>query len=600
MPLLLIFLPSYLLAGYETLAEGAEKLLQGEALDEDFLMGIATLGALAIGFLPKAEPQFAEAVFVMLFYQIGELLEDVATDRSRRSIEALTRILPERTIVLRDGKELFVRPEEVKVGEIILVRQGDRIALDGRITEGVSALNTAAITGESLPRDVSDGDYVYSGSINVGGVLKIRVSRIYAESTASRIMDLVQNAALAKSRSERFISRFSRVYTPVVVGMAFLIAVLPPLLSVFLPVTYDASAAIWIYRALCFLIISCPCALVISVPLTFFAGLGAASKRGILIKGSNYLEALARLDALAFDKTGTLTEGVFEVSGVHQGIMDQKELLHLASHAEHNSIHPVAAALRKAYPCESDSCSVKDLEEIPGLGICAEVNGSRVLLGNAALMKRSGIELNGECRECDGSAAAVVHIAVDGRYAGHIVISDRIKEDAAEAVLLLGKAGIKRLIMLSGDSEKAAREVAERLGIKEYRAGLLPADKLDFVEALIKAGVRTAFVGDGINDAPVLARADVGIAMGALGSDAAIDAADVVLLGDRPSAVAEAIRLARRTLRIARQNIFFAIAFKAAVLVLAFLGIAPMWLAVFADVGVTLACVLNSGRALSA
>ena len=589
--LLLVYLLPYLVAGWETLHEGAEKLLEGEALDEDFLMSVATIGALAIGFLPNAEPQFLEAVFVMLFYQLGELFEDIAEGRSRGSISALMDIRPDTATVLRGGREEVVDPATVEIGETVLVRPGEKVPMDGVVLEGSSSLDTVALTGESVPRSVSVGDQLISGCVNLTGVLRYRVEKTFGESTAAKILDLVENASEAKSKSESFITRFCRVYTPVVVGLALLVAVVPPL--------FNGEWATWIYRALCFLIVSCPCALVISIPLSFFCGIGAASKKGVLVKGSNWLEALSRVQTVVFDKTGTLTEGVFEVTAVHPSLIDRDELLHLVAHVEHNSTHPIAAALKAAYHCDSEDCSVTEVKEIAGQGVTAMVNGRAVAVGNMELMASVGAEVQEECEHCKASHAAgtTVHVAIDGKYAGHVVISDRIKADAAEALKALKDCGVVRTVMLTGDSEKVGAAVAEALPLDEWHAGLLPAGKVEQVERLLSEGL-LAFVGDGINDAPVLARADVGIAMGALGSDAAIEAADVVLMDDKPSKIAAAMKIARRAVRIAGQNAWFAIAVKVAVLVLAFLGLAAMWMAVFADVGVTVLCILNAMRAL--
>ena len=581
---LLLYLVPYLVAGWETLREAAEAVAHGEALDENFLMAVATLGALGIGFLPGAEAQFPEAVFVMLFFRIGELFEGIAEGRSRRSVAHLMDIRPDSARVERDGRLQTVAPEAVAVGEVILVRPGERIPMDGIVLEGSSSLDTVALTGESVPRSVAAGGEALSGCVNLSGVLRIRTTRPFGESTASRILELVEHAAETKSHSERFITRFARIYTPVVVGLAVLLALVPPLLG--------GSWADWIYRALMFLVVSCPCALVISIPLTFFGGIGGASRRGILVKGAAFLDTLARVRTVVFDKTGTLTEGVFAVTAVHPETLDEQELLHLAAHVERHSTHPIAAALLQAYPDEQDGCRVEDIREIAGLGLTARVEGKTVAVGNGGLMDRVGAAWH-PCHQ----AGTIVHVAVDGVYAGHVVISDRIKEDAAEAVSRLHAAGIRKTVMLTGDLPEVAAAVAERTGVDEFHAGLLPADKVSRVEALLPEGT-LAFVGDGINDAPVLARADLGVAMGALGSEAAIEAADVVLMDDRPAKVADAVLGARRTLRIARENIVFAIGVKLAVLALAACGLATMGMAVFADVGVTLLAVLNAMRAL--
>ena len=581
---LLLYLVPYLIVGWDTLREAAEALAHGEAMDENFLMSVATLGALAIGFLPDAASQFPEAVFVMLFFQVGELFEGIAEGRSRRSVAHLLDIRPDTAHVERDGVLQTVPPQEVAVGEVLLVRPGEKVPTDGVVLSGNSSLDTAALTGESLPRDVAPGDGILSGCINGSGVLRVRTTRPFGESTASRILELVEHAAEHKSRSERFITRFARVYTPVVVALAVLLALVPPL--------FTGAWGTWIYRALMFLVVSCPCALVISVPLTFFGGIGGASRRGILVKGASHLDTLSRVQTVVFDKTGTLTEGVFEVTAVHPEQLDERELLHLAAHVERHSTHPVAAALRRAYPEEQDGCRIEDVREYAGLGLTASVNGQSVAVGNSKLMEQVGAAW----RPCHHEGT-IIHVAVEGSYAGHIVISDRIKEDAAAAVSGLRQAGIRKTVMLTGDQEAIAATVAQTLGVDEFHAGLLPADKVACVERLLPEGP-LAFVGDGINDAPVLARADLGIAMGALGSDAAIEAADVVLMDDKPSKVALAVRIARRTLRIARENLWLAIVIKLAVLVLAAFGLATLWMAVFADVGVTVLAVLNAMRAL--
>ena len=581
---LLLFLVPYLIVGWDTLKEAAEGLLEGEALSEDFLMSIATLGALGIGFMPGAETQFPEAVFVMLFFQVGELFEEVAEGRSRKSISHLMDIRPDVANVERNGEILSVHPEDVEVGEIIVIRPGDKVPMDGTVIEGTSSLDTVALTGESVPRSIREGDEILSGCVNLSGVLRVKTSKAFGESTAAKILELVEHAAERKSRSESFITRFARIYTPIVVALALVVAIIPGLIT--------GEWATWIYRGLLFLVVSCPCALVISVPLTFFGGLGGASRKGILIKGSNLLDTLSKLETVVFDKTGTLTEGVFEVTAVHPEKLDRKELLHLAAHVERHSTHPIAMALKNAYPDEQDDCTVEDVQETAGHGIIASVNGRKVAVGNDKLMTGIGAAW----RPCHHEGT-VVHVAIDGEYAGHIVISDRIKEDAADAVAALREQGIKRTVMLTGDSAKVAEAVAGKIGLDEFHAELLPAGKVEKVESLLGEG-RLAFVGDGINDAPVLSRADVGIAMGALGSDAAIEAADVVLMDDKLSKIAQAVRIARRTIRIARENIIFAIGIKVLVLVLATFGLATMWMAVFADVGVTVLAVLNAMRAL--
>ena len=581
---LLMYLIPYLIVGWDTLKEAAEGLLHGEALSEDFLMSIATLGALAIGFMPGAETQFPEAVFVMLFFQVGEMFEEVAEGRSRKSISHLMDIRPDSANVERNGEIITVHPEEVKPGEIILIKPGEKVPMDGIVLDGQSSLDTVALTGESVPRSIREGDEILSGCVNISGVLRVKTTKAFGESTAAKILDLVENAAEKKSRSESFITRFAKVYTPIVVALAVLVVIVPGAIT--------GQWATWLYRGLMFLVVSCPCALVISVPLTFFGGLGGASRKGILVKGANMLDTLSGLKTVVFDKTGTLTEGVFEVTAVHPQVIDQTELLHLAAHVERHSTHPIAMALRTAYPNEHDDCVIENVRETAGHGIIATVNGREVAVGNAKLMEKVGAE----SRPCHHQGT-IVHVAIDGVYAGHIVISDRVKADAAAAVQALHAAGVSNTVMLTGDDEKVAASVASAVGVDDFRAQLLPAGKVEALEQLLPLGT-LAFVGDGINDAPVLTRADVGIAMGALGSDAAIEAADVVLMEDKPSKVATAVRIARRTLRIARENIWFAIGVKVLVLVLAALGLATMWMAVFADVGVTVLAVLNAIRAL--
>lgn len=594
--LLVIYLVPYLLIGFGTLKEAAEGIIDGDLFNEDFLMSVATIGALCIGFLPGAETEFPEAVFVMLFFQIGELFEEYAEGKSRDSISHLLAIRPDVANVERDGKVSEVSPEDVAIGEIIVVKPGERVPIDGKVIEGETSLDTAALTGESLPRDISVGDSIMSGCINLSGVVRVKTTKAFGESTVSKIIDLVESADKNKSRSESFITKFARVYTPVVVIAALILAFVPP---VFAEAGFLDSFPTWLHRALIFLVVSCPCALVISVPLSFFGGLGAASRKGVLIKGSNYVDALARLGVVVFDKTGTLTYGKFEVEAVHPTDFDERELLHLAAHVEHFSTHPIGAALRSAFPAEAaDGCEVANVEEIAGRGVRAEVAGRTVCVGNSKMMDDLGVEWH-DCH----LAGTIVHVAVDGKYAGHIVISDVVKNDSAEAIRSLKKLGVDRTVMLTGDREAVGKEVAEKLGLDEYHAGLLPADKVAQVERLISekpAGKVLAFVGDGINDAPVLKRADVGIAMGGLGSDAAIEAADVVLMDDKPSKIAVAVRIARRTIRIARQNVWFAIGVKVSILALAAAGLGTMWMAVFADVGVTVLVVFNAMRALSA
>lgn len=593
--LLLVYLVPYLLIGHDTLGEALEGIAKGDMFNEDFLMSVATIGALCIGFLPGAETQFAEAVFVMLFFQVGELFEGYAEGRSRESISHLMDIRPDVANVERDGKVESVKPEDVRVGETIVVRPGEKIPLDGIIVEGTTSLNTIALTGESCPRDVEERDEIVSGCINLTGVIRVKTTKTFGESTVSKIIRLVESADENKSRSESFITRFARVYTPIVVFAALALAFIPPFFSA---EGYGTAFSTWLYRALIFLVVSCPCALVISVPLSFFGGIGAASRRGILIKGSGYMDTLANLGTVVFDKTGTLTHGEFAVEAVHPSDFDEHELLHLAAHVEHFTTHPIGAALRDAFPSEAtDGCKIEDVEEIAGRGIRAKVSGRTVCVGNGKMMEDIGLEAH-NCH----LAGTIIHVAVDGKYAGHIVINDKIKEDSAEAISSLKRLGVEKTVMLTGDREAVGKDVAERLGLDEYHAELLPADKVAHVERLIREkteGKSLAFVGDGINDAPVLKRADVGIAMGGLGSDAAIEAADVVLMDDKPSKISTAIGIARRTIHIARENVVFAIGVKVAVLLLATVGLGNMWMAVFADVGVTVLAVLNAMRTLS-
>lgn len=592
--LLLVYLVPYLLIGHDTLGEALEGIAKGDMFNEDFLMSVATIGALCIGFLPGSETQFPEAVFVMLFFQVGELFEGYAEGRSRESISHLMDIRPDVANVERNGTVESIKPEEVSVGETIVVRPGEKIPLDGIIVEGTTSLNTIALTGESCPREVEEKDEVVSGCINLTGVIRVKTTKTFGESTVSKIIRLVESANENKSRSESFITRFAHVYTPIVVFAALALAFIPPFFSAD---GYATAFSTWLYRALIFLVVSCPCALVISVPLSFFGGIGAASRRGILIKGSGYMDTLANLGTVVFDKTGTLTHGEFAVEAVHPSDFDEHELLHLAAHVEHFTTHPIGAALRNAFPSEAiDGCKIEEVEEIAGRGIRAKVSGRTVCVGNGKMMEDIGLEAH-NCH----LAGTIIHVAVDGKYAGHIVINDKIKEDSAEAIASLKRLGVEKTVMLTGDREAVGKDVAERLGLDEYHAELLPADKVAHVERLIREkaeGKSLAFVGDGINDAPVLKRADVGIAMGALGSDAAIEAADVVLMDDKPSKISTAIDIARRTIHIARENVVFAIGVKVAVLLLATVGLGNMWMAVFADVGVTVLAVLNAMRTL--
>ena len=590
--LLLIYLPAYLLAGYETLAEAWEGIIEREPFNEDLLMSVATLGALLIGFLPGGEPEMAEAVFVMLFFQVGELFEDYAEGQSRRSISALMNLRPDEAHVERAGQLLTVVPTDVAVGELMVVQPGEKVALDGMVVEGSSTLNTVALTGESMPRSVAMGDAIFSGCINREGLLRVKVTKPFGESTVSKIIALVERAAANKSKRETFIARFAKIYTPIVVYLALALAVLPPLLSG----DFAGSFPLWLNRALTFLVVSCPCALVLSIPLTFFGGIGGASRQGILIKGGNYIDALAKAATVVFDKTGTLTRGVFSVTAVHPADLSEHELLHLAAHVERFSTHPIAQSLREAFGNEADGCTVDQTEEVAGQGIRARVNGKLVCVGNTKLMDSVGAHW----RACH-LTGTIIHVAVEGIYMGHIVIADELKPDAATTIAQLKAMGVQQTVMLTGDRHDVGQQVARELHIDQVAAELMPADKVAHVEQLMyqkRAGGSLLFVGDGINDAPVLARADVGIAMGGLGSDAAIEAADVVLMDDKPSKVVCAISLARQIIAIAHQNVAFAIGVKVAVLVLATFGWASMWMAVFADVGVTVLAVLNAMRTL--
>lgn len=592
--LLLIYLVPYILIGHDTLKEAAEGIMKGDMFNEDFLMSVATIGALAIGFLPGSDNEFMEAVFVMLFFQIGELFEGYAEGRSRDSISHLMEIKPDVANVERNGNTMQVSPEEVAIGETIVVRPGEKVPLDGKVIEGQSALNTIAITGESMPRQITEGNEVISGCINISGVIKVQTTKTFGESTVSKIINLVENANENKSKSESFISRFAHVYTPIVVFLAVALALVPPIFSA---ASYAESFPLWLNRALIFLVVSCPCALVISVPLTFFGGIGGASRNGILIKGSNYMDALANLSTVVFDKTGTLTHGQFEVEAIHPENYDAQELLHMAAHVEHFTTHPIGVALRDAFPNEAtDGCTITEVEEIAGQGIRAKVGNHTVCVGNTKMMDSIGAKWH-NCHK----VGTIIHIAIDGIYAGHIIINDKIKEDSKEAISQLKALGVGKTVMLTGDRKEVGEHVAQQLHIDEYHTELLPTDKVSHMECLINekpAGSTLAFVGDGINDAPVLKRADVGIAMGAFGSDAAIEAADVVLMDDKPSKVATAISIARRTISIAHQNVWFAIGVKVAILLLATVGLGTMWMAVFADVGVTVLAVLNAMRAL--
>ena len=591
--LLLVYLVPYLLIGHDTLKEAAEGIAHGDAFNEHFLMSVATIGALCIGFLPGAETEFPEAVFVMLFFQVGELFEGYAEGKSRDSIAHLMNIRPDVAHVETSEGVKDVSPGEVEVGTTIVIRPGERVPLDGIIAEGSTSLNTIALTGESMPREAFVGDEVISGCVNLQGVVKVRTIKSFGESTVSKIIRLVESAGENKSKSETFITRFARIYTPIVVFAAVALALLPPLFSGHFATTFPD----WLYRALMFLVVSCPCALVISVPLTFFGGIGGASRNGILVKGANYMDVLAKVKTVVFDKTGTLTEGQFAVTAVHPDSCDEHRLLHLAAHVEHFSTHPIGAALRSAFPEEAtDGCHVGNVEEIAGQGIRACVGEETVCVGNTKLMEAVGAQWH-DCTH----VGTIIHVAINGVYAGHIVINDKVKEDSAEAIRRLNELGVDRTVMLTGDRKEVGEDVARQLQLTEVHAELLPADKVEHVKRLLdekKENAFLAFVGDGINDAPVLARADVGIAMGGLGSDAAIEAADVVLMDDKPTKISLAIRIARRTLGIASQNVWFAIGVKVAVLVLAAFGLGTMWMAVFADVGVTVLAVLNAMRAL--
>ena len=581
---LIMYVISYILAGGDVVKRAIYNIKDGEVFDENFLMSVASIGAFFIGEAP-------EGVAVMLFYQVGEMFQSYAVGQSRRSISSLMDIRPDYANVLRNGEVITVSPEEVEIGEIIVVKAGEKVPLDGIVVEGNSMLDTSALTGESVPREVTVGSELLSGCININGLVNAKVTKLYSESTVTKILELVESASSRKSKSEKFITRFARYYTPIVVVIAAILAIIPPLIM------KDATFDIWIYRALAFLVVSCPCALVISVPLSFFGGIGGASKNGILVKGSNYLEAIAKTEIVVFDKTGTLTKGVFKVKKIHSEKNQPEELLKLAAYAENYSNHPISSSLKEAYKKDIDSQKISEVEEISGHGVSAIVENIKVLAGNDKLMEKFNIPYNKETSE-----GTVVHVAADGEYEGYILIADQVKDDASEAVSVLKKQNIKEIVMLTGDSESAGIKTAEELGIDTVYAQLLPADKVEKVEELISKKSEKAtlmFVGDGINDAPVLARADVGVAMGGLGSDAAIEAADVVIMTDEPSKIAAAIEISKNTLKIAYQNIVFAISVKVIILILSTFGLASLWAAVFADVGVTFIAVLNAMRALS-
>ncbi len=593
-----LYLVPYLIIGYDILWKAFKGVKNRQPFDESLLMAIATLGAIILAVYEDGD--YTEAIGVMLFYQIGEWFQSYAVGKSRRNISELMDIRPDYANVERENGQLeAVDPDEVEVGTIIVVKPGEKIPIDGEVVEGSSTLNTSALTGESLPREVESGDEVISGCININGLLKVRTTKEFGESTVSKILDLVENASSRKSKAEDFISKFARVYTPAVVAAAIALALVPPFVRMgFMGVPADWD--VWIYRALTFLVISCPCALVISIPLSFFAGIGGASKAGVLVKGSNYLETLSKVKTVVFDKTGTLTKGVFQVTAAHPQEMSEKELLHLAAHVERYSTHPIAASLRAAYPNESDSCRVEAVEEIAGQGIRAHVNGNVVCVGNSKMMEAVGAEWY-DCHR--HAAGTVIHVSINGRYAGHVIISDVVKETSKAAIAALKSVGVARTVMLTGDAKEVADAVAKELGIDQVRSELLPADKVQNVEELLlenKGNGNLAFVGDGINDAPVLTRADIGIAMGAMGSDAAIEAADVVLMDDDPMKISQAIRISRKCLSIVNQNTWFSIGIKLVVLLLGAVGIANMWFAIFADVGVMILAVLNAMRALFA
>lgn len=590
----LLYMVPYLVIGYDILKKAFKGIKNKQVFDENFLMAVATVGAIAVALYENGD--YTEAIAVMLFYQIGELFQSYAVGKSRKNISELMDIRPDYANIEVDGKLTQIDPDEVAIGSVIVVQPGEKVPIDGVIVEGSSTLNTSALTGESVPRDAKCGDEIISGCINMSGVLKIKTTKEFGESTVSKILDLVENSSSKKSKSENFISKFAKYYTPAVCYSALALAILPPIVRI-LFMSAAPQWGIWIYRALTFLVISCPCALVISIPLSFFAGIGGASNAGVLVKGSNYLETLSETKYVVFDKTGTMTQGVFEVSGVHHSSMDTEKLLEYAALAECHSSHPISKSLQKAYGKPLDPGRVTEVEEISGNGVTAKVDGMRVAAGNSKLMEKLGVD----CMECH-SVGTVVHMAVDGKYAGHILISDQIKPHAKEAIAALKKCGVKKTIMLTGDRREAARQVAEELGIDEVHSELLPGDKVAQVEKLLDEKgekEKLAFVGDGINDAPVLSRADIGIAMGALGSDAAIEAADIVLMDDDPLKISKAIRISRKCLRIVYENIYFAIGVKVICLILGALGIANMWAAIFADVGVMIIAVLNAIRALN-
>ena len=588
-----LYAASYITIGYDILRKAFRGIINHQVFDENFLMAVATVGAIALAIYEKTG-DFAEAVSVMLFYQIGELFQSYAVGKSRRNISALMDIRPDYANIERDGRLEQVEPDQVPVGSIIVVQPGEKVPIDGEVAEGASALDTAALTGESRPRDVKAGDDIISGCINLTGVLKVRTTKAFGESTVSKILELMENSSSHKSRSENFISRFARAYTPAVCYSALALAILPPVINLMMGM--PGGWEIWVYRALTFLVISCPCALVISIPLSFFAGLGGASKEGVLIKGSNYLEALSQTSIVVFDKTGTLTRGVFEVSGIHHNTIPEEKLIELAALAECASSHPISKSLQKAYGKEIERDRVTGIQEISGSGVIARVDGAEVAAGNGKLMKRMGVDY----MDCH-SSGTIIHIAIDGKYAGHVVISDVEKPTSRAAIAELKKIGVKKTVMLTGDIGRVAEYMAKKLGVDQYRSDLLPADKVAEVEKLLAETGRKgklAFVGDGINDAPVLSRADIGIAMGAMGSDAAIEAADIVLMDDDPMKISKAIKISRKCIGIVYQNIAFALGVKALCLILGALGIANMWAAIFADVGVMVLAVLNAIRAL--